>query len=131
MHGDLTGAPRHLIFNYMVEYLATDEKALDGVLAALSDPTRRAILTELAAGERRVSDVAAPFEMSLNAVSKHVKTLEKAGLVRRRRVGREHFLTANPAAIEKTAAWFEAQRKFWNPRLDRLEQLMKEEAGDE
>ncbi len=104
---------------------------LNGVLTALSDPTRRAIMTELGAGERRVSDVAAPFEMSLNAVSKHVKTLERAGLVRRRRVGREHFLTANPAAFERAAEWFDAQRKFWNARLDRLEHLMTEEAGNE
>lgn len=115
----------------MVEYHATDEKTLNGVMAALSDPTRRAIMSALGAGERRVSDVAAPFAMSLNAVSKHVKTLERAGLVCRRRVGREHFLTANPALIERTAEWFDAQRKFWNARLDRLEYLMTEEAGDE
>ena len=119
------------MINHMVEYCATDEKILNSVLAALSDPTRRAIMTELRVGERRVSDVAAPFKMSLNAVSKHVKTLERAGLVRRRRVGREHFLTANPAVIERTAEWFDAQRKFWNARLDRLEHLMVEEAGDE
>ena len=119
------------IFNYMVEYHATEDQALDGVLTALSDPTRRAIMTALGRGECRVTDIAAPFEMSLNAVSKHVKTLERAGLVSRRREGREHFLTANPAAIEKTAQWFDAQRKFWNARLDRLEALIIEEAGDE
>lgn len=115
----------------MVEYLTTDDSSLDGVMAALSDPTRRAIMTSLGAGERRVSDVAAPFDMSLNAVSKHVKMLEKAGLVRRRRVGREHFLSANVAAIEKTADWFDAQRRFWNARLDRLTQLVEAEANDE
>ncbi len=115
----------------MVEFHATDENALDGVLAALSDPTRRAIMTALGGGEQRVSDIAAPFSMSLNAVSKHVKTLERAGLVRRRRKGRENFIAANPAAIEKTAQWFDTQRKFWNARLDRLEQLMKEEGDDE
>ena len=79
----------------------------------------------------RVTEIAAPFDMSLNAVSKHVKTLERASLVRRRRVGREHFLSANPAAIEKTAQWFDAQRKFWNARLDRLEALMKLETENE
>lgn len=115
----------------MVEYHATDETALNGVLAALADPTRRAIMTSLASGERRVTDLAKPFDMSLNAVSKHVKTLEQAGLVRRRRVGREHFLAANPAAIDQTAEWFEAQRAFWNARLDRLTQLMKEESDGE
>ena len=115
----------------MVEYYDTDERSLDGVLAALADPTRRAIMTALGNGEQRVGDLAAPFEMSLNAVSKHVKTLERAGLVRRRRAGRENFIAANPAAIEKTAGWFDAQRKFWNARLDRLEQLMREEADGE
>ncbi len=115
----------------MVEYCDTDEKSLDGVLAALADPTRRSILTALGSGEQRVSDLAAPFEMSLNAVSKHVKTLERAGLVRRRRKGRENFIAADPAAIEKTAEWFDEQRKFWNARLDRLEQLLREESDDE
>ena len=114
----------------MVEY-SIDEPALDGVLLALADPTRRAIMKTLGGGEMRVTDLAAPFDMSLNAVSKHVKTLEKAGLVRRRREGREHFLTADAAPIEKTAAWFDAQRAFWNARLDQLETLMKKEAGDE
>ena len=115
----------------MVEYCATDEKTLNGVLAALSDPTRRAIMSALRDGERRVSDVAAPFDMSLNAVSKHVKALERAGLVRRRRDGREHFLRADPAAIARTAEWFDAQRAFWNARLDRLEHVMTEETDDE
>ncbi len=111
----------------MVEYLNKDEQILDGVLSALADPTRRAIMSALGGGEKRISDIAAPFDMSLNAVSKHVKTLERAGLVRRRREGREHFLRANPAPIEKTADWFDAQRRFWNARLDRLESLMMEE----
>ena len=115
----------------MVEYHATDDKALDGVLLALADPTRRAIMDALGDGEMRVTDIARPFDMSLNAVSKHVKTLERAGLVRRRREGREHLVIANPAPIEKTAAWFDAKRKFWNARLDRLEALMKREAGNE
>ena len=115
----------------MVEYCATDDQQLDAALAALADPTRRAIMAALHKGECRVTELAAPFEMSLNAVSKHVKTLERASLVRRRRVGREHFLSANPATIEKTAQWFDAQRAFWNARLDRLEALMKREAEDE
>ncbi|WDI32443.1 metalloregulator ArsR/SmtB family transcription factor [Hyphococcus flavus] len=115
----------------MVEYHATDDITLDGVLVALADPTRRAILAALGEGERRVTDLAKPFDMSLNAVSKHVKTLERAGLVRRRREGREHLVIANPAPIEETAAWFDAQRKFWNARLNRLETLMKKEIEDE
>lgn len=115
----------------MVEYHATDDGALDGILVALADPTRRAILAALGEGEQRVTDLAKPFDMSLNAVSKHVKTLERAGLVRRRREGREHFLAADPAVIEKTAEWFDAQRKFWNARFNRLEALVQQENEDE
>ena len=69
---------------------------LDHTLAALADPTRRAILQRLARGEARVTELADPFNMSLNAVSKHIRMLERADLVRRRRVGRDHFLSFNP-----------------------------------
>ncbi|MEO1137559.1 MAG: metalloregulator ArsR/SmtB family transcription factor [Pseudomonadota bacterium] len=115
----------------MVEYCATDDETLTDVLTALADPTRRAIMAALGGGERRVTDIAAPFDMSLNAISKHVKALERAGLVRRRRAGREHFVAANPAPIEKTAQWFDAQRRFWNERLDKLEAVMGEETDHE
>ncbi len=120
-----------LIFNHMVEIHTTDDSCLNSVLGALADPTRRAIMQALGGGERRVGDLAEPFAMSLNAVSKHVKKLEAAGLVSRRRAGRENFIAANPAAIEKTADWFDAQRIFWNARLDRLESLLKEEVENE
>ncbi|GJL95002.1 MAG: transcriptional regulator [Hyphococcus sp.] len=119
------------IFNYMVEYCAADDRTLDDALSALADPTRRAIMAALREGELRVTEIAAPFDMSLNAVSKHVKKLESANLVQRRRIGREHFVSAKPATIEKTAQWFDAQRKFWNTRLDKLETLMMEEERDE
>jgi len=115
----------------MVEYHCRDEPVLDRALAALADPTRRAIMAQLGDGERRVTELAEPFDLSLNAVSKHIKKLERAGLVRRRRVGREHLLSADPAPIDAAAAWFDAQRTFWNARLDRLEALMKKEAEDE
>ncbi|NNE42328.1 MAG: winged helix-turn-helix transcriptional regulator [Marinicaulis sp.] len=115
----------------MVEYNHGDELALDGTLGALADPTRRAILAALGQGERRVTEIAAPFEMSLNAVSKHIKKLETAGLVRRRRVGRDHFLSADPKPINDAADWFAAQRVLWNARLDKLEQLITAEADDE
>ncbi|HEU4800966.1 MAG TPA: metalloregulator ArsR/SmtB family transcription factor, partial [Gemmatimonadales bacterium] len=76
--------------------LAPSPRRLDRTLVALADPTRRAILEHLSTGEARVTDVAAPFPISLNAVSKHIRVLEHADLVRRRRRGREHFLTINP-----------------------------------
>ncbi|MEO0982630.1 MAG: metalloregulator ArsR/SmtB family transcription factor [Pseudomonadota bacterium] len=100
---------------------------MDRTLSALADPTRRAILARLSTGERRVTELAVPFDMSLNAISKHIKTLERAGLVRRRRAGRTHFITADPAPIEAAAKWFDRQRQFWNTRLDRLESLLAAE----
>jgi len=100
---------------------------LDLTLGALADPTRRAILARLSAGETRVTDIAAPFDMSLNAVSKHIRVLERAQLVRRRRAGREHFLTVNRAPLDEAAAWIETQRALWTARLDKLEALLREE----
>jgi DNA-binding transcriptional ArsR family regulator len=94
---------------------------LDQTLAALADPTRRAILRRLSQGEARVTEVARPFAMSLNSVSKHIRMLERAGLVRRRRAGREHLLSFNPEPLDEAAAWIEAQRAFWSARLDALE----------
>lgn len=115
----------------MVEYHYRNETGLDLALSALADPTRRAIMAQLGRGEQRVTELAKPFDLSLNAVSKHIKKLESAGLVRRRRVGREHLLSADPAPIEAAAEWFEAQRRFWNARLDRLQSLLNEETEDE
>lgn len=99
---------------------------MDGLgraLAALSDPTRRAIIDRLARGPARVTDVAAPFAMSLNAVSKHVKVLEKAGLVRRARRGREHTLELDARPLRDVARWAHRYARFWNERLDRLERF--------
>ena len=111
---------------------------LDRTLTALADPTRRAILQRLAEGEARVTDLARPFAMSLNSVSKHIRMLERARLVRRRRAGREHLMSFNPEPLDEAAAWIAAQRAFWTARLDALErELSKPEprqqggAGDE
>lgn len=93
------------------------------MLAALSDPTRRAILQRLAAGPARVTDVAEPFAMSLNAVSKHVKVLELAGLVRRARHGREHTLELDAAPLREVARWTHRYERFWSERPDRLDAL--------
>jgi DNA-binding transcriptional ArsR family regulator len=94
---------------------------LGTVLSALADPTRRAILDRLARGPARVTDVAAPFAMSLNAVSKHVKVLEIAGLVRRSRQGREHTLELNAEPLEDVSRWANRYARFWTEKLDRLE----------
>ena len=102
----------------MAKAMAAD---LDQTLMALADPTRRAILQRLAEGEARVTEIARPFAISLNSVSKHIRMLERARLVRRRRAGREHLLSVDPAPLDAAAAWIESQRRFWTVRLDALE----------
>ena len=94
---------------------------LGQVLGAVADPTRRAIIDRLARGPARVTDVAEPFAMSLNAVSKHVKVLEGAGLVKRVRRGREHTLELNAAPLQDVSRWAQRYERFWTERLDRLE----------
>ena len=86
-----------------------DPPHLDRTLGALADPTRRAILDRLAAGEARVTDLARPFDMSLNAVSKHIRVLEQARLVTRTRRGREHVLTFDRAPLDEALAWLVAR----------------------
>jgi DNA-binding transcriptional ArsR family regulator len=105
------------------------ETALDHTLTALADPTRRAILRRLSAGEARVTEIARPFAISLAAVSKHILVLERAGLVRRRRAGREHLLSIDPRPLNEAAAWIESTRARWTARLDALDDLLR--AGDE
>ena len=97
------------------------EPTLDHVLAAIADPTRRAILSRLSRGDARVTDIAEPFAMSLAAVSKHVRTLERVGLVRRVRQGREHTLSLDARPLRHVVKWTSRYERFWNERLDRLE----------
>jgi DNA-binding transcriptional ArsR family regulator len=102
---------------------------LDPTMAALADPTRRAILQRLSQGEARVTELARPFAISLNSVSKHIRMLERARLVRRRRAGRGYLLTFNPEPLDEAAGWIEAQRSFWTTRLNALEQALREPRG--
>jgi DNA-binding transcriptional ArsR family regulator len=108
---------------------------LDQTMMALADGTRRAILSRLSKGEARVTELAEPFDMSLNAVSKHILILERAGLVRRRIQGREHILTASPKPLDQAAEWIEHYRRFWEQSLDRLDEyltkLKKEQTNKE
>lgn len=106
---------------------ATVPTSLDQTLMALADPTRRAILQRLAAGEARVTELARPFAISLNSVSKHIRILERAQLVRRRRAGREHFLSFSAEPLDEAAAWIAAKRDFWAQRLDALDALLRAE----
>ncbi|HEX2565255.1 MAG TPA: metalloregulator ArsR/SmtB family transcription factor [Burkholderiales bacterium] len=100
---------------------------LDHTLIALADETRRGILERLAGGEARVTEVAAPFDISLNSVSKHIRILERAGLVRRRVVGRDHFLSLDSAPLDDASEWLQRQRLAWGRRLDRLEAALRAE----
>jgi len=98
-----------------------DVDRLGAALAAMSDPTRREIVDRLVQGPARVTDIAAPFAMSLNAVSKHIKVLEKAGLIRRTRQGREYTLELDPVPLEQIARWVHRYDSFWDERLERLQ----------
>ncbi len=97
---------------------------LNRVYAAIADPTRRAILGVLAGGQLNVGSVARRFPISFNAVSKHLKVLERAGLVRRRVRGREHWLRLRPEPLRQATRWLEHYREFWEARLDALEALL-------
>ena len=100
---------------------------LDKTLSALAHPARRAILQRLSQGEVRVTTLAEPFDMSLNAVSKHIHVLERARLVRRRRAGREYLLSVNPAPLDEAASWIAVQRTMWTKRLDTLNAILRAE----
>ena len=97
---------------------------LDQVYSAIADPTRRAILDILAEGEVNVGSLADHFPISLNGVSKHVKVLERAGLVQRTVQGREHLLRLNAGPLRKASKWLEHYRMFWDSRLSALEEFL-------
>jgi DNA-binding transcriptional ArsR family regulator len=105
----------------MGEYQASP---LDDLFGAIADPTRRAILDRLALGDARVTDVAAGFPISLNSVSKHVRMLERAGLVTRTVTGREHLLALRPEPLDEAARWIEQHRQFWEESLAGLESFV-------
>jgi DNA-binding transcriptional ArsR family regulator len=115
------------IFIRMGDNTAVAAEGLDLTFHALSDASRRAIVRDLRRGERRITEIARPFPVALNTVSKHVKVLERAGLVRRRVRGREHYITLAPEPLRAAAGWIEAYRAFWEARLDALEALLSEE----
>ena len=102
-----------------------DDK-LSTTFAALADPTRRAILGKLARGERSVKDLAKPFKMSLPAVSKHLKVLERAGLIERGREAQWRPCRLKPQRLKAAADWLDTYRSFWEQRLDRLEEYLRE-----
>lgn len=108
------------------------KEPLTDILKSAADPTRRAILTLLAQhGPTRVTDLAARFDISLNAVSKHIKVLERAGLVRRRTEWRDHYIEVDMTPLGEIDRWFSDLRSIWEQRLDALEAALKEENHDD
>ncbi|TDD33539.1 ArsR family transcriptional regulator [Actinomadura sp. KC06] len=103
--------------------------ALDATFAALADPTRRAILARLRSGEASVSELAAPFDMSQPAVSKHLKVLERAGLITRGRDAQRRPCRLRPGPLEDAAGWLENYRAFWEDRFQNLDVLLEELKG--
>jgi DNA-binding transcriptional ArsR family regulator len=101
---------------------------LDAVFQALADPTRRAMLRRLATEELSVGELAAPFAMSFAGASKHVRALERAGLVRRKVQGRRHLCRLEPAPLAEADGWLGFYRRFWDERLDMLEQALRKAA---
>jgi DNA-binding transcriptional ArsR family regulator len=102
---------------------------LTTVLGAVSHPSRRAILQRLADGPARVTEIAAPFAMSLNAVSKHLKVLESAGLIDRERQGRDHVIRFRGEPLRLVSEWVHEYEQYWTERLDRLERYFTEKKG--
>jgi DNA-binding transcriptional ArsR family regulator len=101
------------------------DNRLDVTFHALADPTRRRMLASLALGEKSIGELAEPFAMSFAGASKHVKVLEEAGLLSRRKVGRTHLIQLNAGPLAEAERWLRQWEKFWNARLDRLEALIE------
>jgi DNA-binding transcriptional ArsR family regulator len=112
--------PPRSTLNLMVE-------RLDITFAALADPTRRAMLASLSGGERSIGELAAPHAMSFAGASKHVRALERAGLVERRKAGRQQLCRLKAEPLREAEAWLRQWEKFWNERLDILAELLKAE----
>lgn len=105
------------------------ENRLDATFRALADPTRRGMLANLALGDKSIGELADPFDMSFAGASKHVKVLEDAGLLSRRKVGRTHLISLNAGPLAEAEKWLRQWEKFWNVRLDRLQALVEADKG--
>ena len=104
---------------------------LSDVLTAISHPSRRAIISRLAAGPARFTDIAEPFDLSLNAITKHLKLLERAGLISREKKGREVYMTFQPKPLQEVAGWVHPYERFWNEKLDSFERHFREKKNKE
>jgi DNA-binding transcriptional ArsR family regulator len=116
-HGDLSFITPHGVMNAMDQ--------LTHVLSAISHPTRRAIIGKLASGPARFLDIAEPFDVALNAVTKHLKLLERAGLIEREKRGREVLISLRPEPLRLVSGWVHEYERFWNEKLDAFEGYFK------
>lgn len=109
-------------FNYMVDYI----RGIDTIFSALSDPIRRDILERTTDGELTVNQIALEYDISLAAISKHLKVLYEAGLINKRKDGRYHYITSRTDGMREAAAYLQQYEQFWTERLDALDTLSKE-----
>lgn len=109
-----------------MSYAMTQSRRLDATFSALADATRRAILARLASGEATVNDLARPFKMSQPAISKHLKVLERAGLISRSQIAQKRPRRIEGKPLAEATAWLEKYRKFWEDSFERLDELLEE-----
>lgn len=102
---------------------------LSDVLTAVSHPARRAIIGRLAAGPARFTDIARPFDLALNAITKHLKLLERAGLIARQKRGREVLISLRPEPLELVSRWVHEYERFWSERLDQFEEHFRKKTS--
>ena len=114
------------LLNQMVQQQHTSQDRLDATFSALADPTRRAILARLASGETSVSELAEPFEMSMPAISKHLKVLQRAGLIERGREAQWRPCRLSAGPLKDASDWLDRYRRFWEESFDRLEGYLRE-----
>ena len=119
--------PQKNLLRYITPYgVITAVDQLTNVLTAISHPTRRAIIGQLVNGPARFSDVAKPFDTALNAVTKHLKLLERAGLIERRKQGREVYISFRGEPLRQVAGWVHEYERFWNERLDQFQRYFRD-----
>ena len=122
----ITACPKNVLAKHYTKRCNVFMDQLMDVLTAISHPTRRAIIGRLARGSARFLDIAEPFDIALNAVSKHLKMLERAGLIERRKQGREVLISFRGEPLREVAGWLHEYERFWTERLDQFEQYFED-----
>ena len=123
----MLGVDEKILANYYTLWCNKNMDQLTNVLTAISHPTRRAIIGKLANGPARFLDIAEPFDVALNAVTKHLKLLERAGLIEREKQGREVLISLRPEPLRQVEKWVHEYERFWNERLDQFEEYFRKQ----